>query len=482
MTERCERRGQFGSGGISVPAWLFGLWEAWIKRRKHREYRAFLEQSQWWSPEELAAYQRGALNKLLWHAYENVPFWRARLKSAGIEPGDIQSLDDMRRIPIVEKEEIRQHKDQMIADNWRGRTWTKATGGSTGVPLAFDYSPESFDWRVACSRRGYSWAGGCEIGKKQAYIWGVAIGKLSLLHGLKEGLHHFILNQKYFNCFDFDAKRMDACVRQMNQWRPEYIIGYTNPLYELARYIQEGGHLGFAPRAVLCAAEKVYPYQREVIERVFGCAAFNTYGSREFMLIASECEEHGGLHVSMENLIVEVIKDDGLPAKGGETGDLVITDLHNYGMPFIRYRIGDMAEASECVCTCGRGLMLLADVVGRSLDVIRTPEGKTVPGEFFPHLMKEFDGIEQFQVIQTQLDHLQVKIVKNDLFTAQDLHFMREQIVAMVGSLMVLEFDFVQSIPLTKTGKYRVTVSKFGGSDASVALAFGSESEDQGGV
>ena len=161
----------------------------------------------------------------------------------------------------------------------------------------------------------------------------------------------------------------------------------------------------------------------------------------------------------MENVLVEVVKEDGTLAAEGEMGELLITDLHNFGMPFIRYKIGDMAIASKRQCLCGRGLKMLEDVIGRSLDMIKTPDGKFVPGEFFPHLMKEFIGVQQFQVIQEKLDSLVIKIVKNDSFKESDFTFMKEQIHKVVGPKVNIEFQFVSEILLTPTGKHRVTIS-----------------------
>lgn len=436
--------------------------EKFIKRRKMLDYRAFLEKSQWWSKGELERHQLAALQKLLAHAYQNVPYWRETFARLGLTPADVRSLDDLRKLPVIDKAEIRAHKDRMIADNWRGRTWTKATGGSTGVPLELDYTPESYDWRVACSKRGYSWAHGCEDGKRQAYIWGVGIGRQPFLKKLKEDLHHAMLGQKYFNCFEFDGARMADCLSELKRYRPEYIVGYTNPLYEFAKFVEKDGGPGFAPKAVISAAEKLHPFQREKIQAVFKCAAFNTYGCREFMLIGAECEKHEGLHLSMENLLVEIIKEDGSPARPGETGDIVVTDLHNFGMPFIRYRIGDIGILSEKPCSCGRGLIMLKDVLGRSLDIIRTPDGKVVPGEFFPHLMKEFKGIERFQVVQDRLDHLEIKVVKNAAFSDAELRFLQEEIRKVTGAGLRTDYSFVDDIPLTRTGKFRVTVSQIG--------------------
>lgn len=441
---------------------LLPFLERVIHHREMLVFRAFLEQSQWWTADALRDYQMEFLGRLLVHVYHHVPYWEEWFKRSGVTPGDLRSLDDIRRLPIIGKSDIRTNKDRMLADNWLGQTWTKSTGGATGVPLELDYTAESYDWRVACSKRGYSWAMGCEDGRKQAHIWGVAIGGQSHLAKLKQDIHHCVFRQKYFNCFEFDAELMAQCLKSLNRFQPEYVIGYTNPLYEFARYIQRKGALRFFPKAILCGAEKLHFFQRETIEAVFQCPAFNTYGSREFMLIASECEKHEGLHVSMENLIVEVIKEDGSPAKPGETGDLVITDLHNYGMPFIRYRIGDMAVASDHVCSCGRGLALLADIVGRSLDIIRTPSGRNVPGEFFPHLMKEFKGVERFQVVQDELDHLEVKIIRNTRFSEAEYQCMQDEIRKIVGNEMRVDYTFVRDIPLTKTGKFRVTISTIG--------------------
>jgi phenylacetate-CoA ligase len=433
------------------------LYEKGIKRRHILDYRRFLEESQWWSAEKIQKYQWEQLINLLQHAYMQVPYWREIFRKNNLLPQAIKNYDDLRKLPMTTKDIIRSDKDRMIADNYRGKTWTKATGGSTGVPLELDYTPTSYDWRVAVTKRGYGWTG-CEDGVKQAYIWGTAIGEVSLKQKIKENLHHAFLRQEYFNCFHFTEEAMFACLKRLNHFRPHIIVGYTNPLYHFALFVKSQGSLRFHPRGIITAAEKLHPYQREVIHEVFDCPVFNTYGSREFMLIACECPEHHHLHIHSENLLVEVIKEDGTPAQPGESGELLITDLHNWGMPFIRYQIGDMAVATDRLCPCGRGLPLLEDVVGRSLDMIRTPSGRYIPGEFFPHLMKEFSGIERFQVVQKELKALQIKLVKNTSFQTSDFDFMQKEINKVMGEEIQVHFDFVDDIPLTRTGKHRVTI------------------------
>jgi len=435
------------------------FYENVIRRRNMLKYRAFLEKSQWWPYEKLRAFQWGELTRLLKHTYDNVPYWRGRFDTLGLKPADIKTYEDFCKIPVTGKTNMREHYEEMRADNYAGKAWKKSTGGSTGEPLHFEYTPESYDWRVACSKRGYYWAE-CEDGKRTAYIWGVAIGKTSELKRVKESLHHAFLRQRHYNCFGFTEHKMAEVLRDMNRFMPECIVGYTNPLYEFAKYVEKAGTLKSKPKTIISAAEKLHEFQREKISTVFGCPVFNTYGSREFMLIASECEARKGLHVNVENLFIEIIKENGTPAKPGEMGDIVITDLHNYGMPFIRYKIGDMGVASDRVCPCGKGLPMVEDIVGRTLDMIRTPDGKCIPGEFFPHLMKEFKKIDKFQVIQDKLDHLVIKMVQKDKMTDAECKRLSNEIEKVTGKTIKIDIAFTDEIPLTGTGKHRVTISR----------------------
>lgn len=435
---------------------LSPIFETVIKRRKILKYRRRLEKSQWLPTQKLLDLQWQELKKLIDHAYTHVPYWKKAFETLGLKPTDIQNLEDFQALPFMTKENIRSHKKDMIASNYRGKTWTKSTGGSTGVPLELDYTPESYDWRLATTKRGYGWAG-CEDGVKQAYIWGTDIKEPSKLIKLKRKLHYSVLRHRYYNCFNFTEEKMAEALADLNRFKPKVILGYTNPLYNFAKFI---GHkkIKFRPKAIITGAEKLYEFQRKELIKVFDCQVFNTYGSREFMLIGAECEKHHGLHISMENLLVEIIKEDGTPAGDGEMGEIVVTDLHNYGMPFIRYKIGDLGIMSSVSCPCGRGLLILKDVVGRSLDMLKTPDGRYVPGEFFPHLMKEFKGIKQFQVVQDKTNELTIKIIKTDDFKNMDFQFMEGKIQGIMGQLVKVHYEFVDDIPLTKTGKHRVTI------------------------
>jgi phenylacetate-CoA ligase len=437
---------------------LYQFYESTLRGRKTFEYYKFLDKSQLYSREQLLELQFGELKKLVRHAYDEVPFYRRVFDGIGLQPDDVRAMEDFQKIPTIDKDVIRANKDEMMARNHRGRTMPKATGGSTGQPLEFAYTRTSYEWRVATRMRGYGWAD-CWEAERVAYIWGSAIGVPPLKQRLKEGLHHVLNRQKYFNSFLFDDETIEQVCRELKKFAPKVVVGYTTPLYNFCRSLRDRGIKAPRVRSAITAAEKVQDYQREVIEEVLGCKVFNTYGSREFMLIGSECEEHTGLHVNVENIVAEIVHDGKLMKEGGP-GELVITDLHNYGMPFIRYKIGDIGVPSEIeTCPCGRGLPLIKDVEGRLLDMIVTSDGRMVPGEFFPHLAKEFSEIERFQVIQDDLETLVIKIVENREFKGESLERFKREIAGVVGDGVRCEIEVVDQIPVTATGKSRVTIS-----------------------
>ncbi len=235
--------------------------------------------------------------------------------------------------------------------------------------------------------------------------------------------------------------------------------GYVGPLVRLAEWLLANHRQVARPASVIGAAEALHPFQRELIEKAFGAPAYNTYGCREFMLIASECEHRQGLHVNADHLVVETLDHEGMPAIDG-SGEVAVTDLFNYGMPFIRYVNGDMATYATSTCACGRGLPMLASVDGRKLDAIRTPAGHILPGEFFPHMLKDVPGLARFQLVQRRLDRLDLSIVRGRGFEDASLDYIRREVGKVLGDSAELHCHFVDDIPLTRSGKLRVTVSE----------------------
>jgi phenylacetate-CoA ligase len=195
-------------------------------------------------------------------------------------------------------------------------------------------------------------------------------------------------------------------------------VCYTQSCTQFSRWIVDNGLRDWDDIPVICGAEAVFQTDRAILSKAFGRGIFETYGSRETMLIAAECEQHSGMHLSEENLVVEVTRD-GEALAPGESGDVVITDLHNYGMPMIRYVNGDVATlASNETCACGRSLRRLARVDGRRADTLFDGNGNAIPGIVFHVLFSDArrELVQQFQAVQNTRGEVVLKVVRGREF------------------------------------------------------------------
>ena len=433
-----------------------------LRGRKTIRYWRDALANQWESREWLRERQWESLQALLRHAEAHCEFFCDQWKKVGFQSKSIQDVADFQRLPLLRRSDFRESRSRLRCRHPVGHVYSKSTGGSSGEPLKFDLCQDSHDRRVAMTYRGYDWAG-AGPGARALLLWGRSNQPAGFLRRWKLDWHHRFDHQKWVNCFESKPEDMLRHHQTMIAYRPEVIIAYTNPVYEMAKFIESERLSVPRLKSILVGAEKLHTFQREKIESVFGARVFETYGSREFMLIGAECSEHSGLHLSIDNLFVEIVDDQGNPTPEGEVGNVVVTDLHNYAMPFIRYVTGDLAIAGFEMCACGRGLPLLQLVQGRQLDILQTKDGRRIPGEFFPHLMKDFDSVIAFQVEQTQLDHLIVRLHVNDHFEESVRRSLRESIVQVVGDSATIEWKEVDSIPLTPAGKRQVVINRLVG-------------------
>lgn len=441
---------------------LFPAYERWVKRRATPACLRDLERTQWLPADRLEALALERLNALLAHAWAEVPALQERWRAAGLEPGPLASLADLGRYPVLGKADFKAAGEAMRARSWAGRTMRKTTGGSTGDPFAFEYTMDSYAWRTAAMWRGYAWAG-ARLGRRTAYLWGAAFD-LEGMTGLRERLYHRAFNRKVFNCFSLSDEVFADYVAQMQAFRPEVIVAYVTPLGMLARWMVANGKRLPSVRAVVSAAEALDEPTRIAVREAFGIEAFNTYGCREFMLIGAECPAHDGLHATLDNLVVETVDDAGQPVRD-RPGYVVVTDLHNHGMPFVRYRTGDVATLSSRACSCGRGLPLLEKIHGRELDLLRSRDGRLVPGEYIVYLcLGVTESVANYQVIQRDLDSLDVLLVpRGETVPEADLEKLRSGLRRAIGEQVSIRFELVKEIPLTRSGKRRVTQSFVGG-------------------
>ena len=419
-------------------------------------YKRELEQSQWLSPEALQELQLAKLQRLLAHAYEHVPFYRQRFAVAGLHPRNIETLTDLRRIPILTKRDVQTHLNDLVATNCnRTQLRRNATGGSTGVTTVFYQDAESQAYHIASKLRYQKWYG-FELGDKRAFLWGAARDVPSMSLRARLGLK--LKRERWLNSYGVSVESMKNFAQEMRAWNPSFLVGYSSSLYLFARFLRRHGLDGIHPRAIESSAEKLYDFQRELIEEVFGCQVLDAYGSREFGGLAAECKQHRGLHILADVHYVELIKN-GQPVAEGDFGDIIVTDLHSYAMPLIRYQIGDLGRPQPGTCPCGRGFPLIAEIVGRSNAIVTTPSGRYVHGSFFSHLFYGLEEVQKFRVHQKSLTEVDVLIKSDDGLPPEKLEAIRREMQDHLGGKVVLTFKFVDTIPPLPSGKLGYLVS-----------------------
>ncbi|MGQ9652365.1 MAG: phenylacetate--CoA ligase family protein, partial [Phycisphaerae bacterium] len=430
-------------------------------RSAERRYRQEFEQSQFLPPAEIRERQLARLRRLLNHVYADCPFYRRRFDEAGIRPDDISSLEDMVGLPILEKRHIQLHRDEIVAAGWpKADLVPNLTGGSTGMPLSLFADRERMCSRAAATWRHNRWAG-WEIGDKAAAIWGAARDAPPATWNSR--LRNLLLDRRIFlNTACITAEKMRDFDRQLKSFRPKVILAYAKSAVLFARFLKHEGIAAYQPQAMVTSAEVLEDEERLLLEEVFGCPVFNRYGCREVSVIASECDRHNGMHIMAEGLYVEIVRDSR-PARAGELGEVLVTDLLNYGMPLIRYRIGDMGVATSGRCPCGRGLPRLERLAGRVTDFLVGVDGRLVSGAVLTvAVIARRTSLGQVQLYQQQPGEVVYRIAPPEgrRPPSEDLEFLRDEARAYLGQDTVVDFEFVDHIPPEPSGKYRFCISK----------------------
>jgi len=436
---------------------LIRAFESGLKGRRTFEYWTELQDSQWLSAAQLERDQTAALRELLVHAQQHCRYYRESWRESSLEPARLTTSADLRRWPVVDREAFGAQSAGIRSDAPGLHRMEKATGGSTGIPLRFELDSRSHDKRVAATFRGYAWAG-AGPGTRQLHLWGTSPVPQGFWLRRKTALYEWLYNRRVLGAFGLRDSTTADYLRQIEEFRPEVIVAYANALYAFARSLKEQGLAPTPPRSIVVGAEKLHGFQCELIEAVFRAPVFETYGSREFMLMAAQCERRQGLHVTAENLIIEVVDDEGQPAPDGTEGRVVVTDLFNYAMPFVRYANGDRAVAGG-KCECGRGLPLLQEVVGRQADILTTPDGRKVSGLYFPHLLKDFPAVRRFQVVQEAAGEIVLELEAPGA-TREALDRIGSAARGVLGPSVRFTIHQVREIALGPSGKLQVVVNK----------------------
>ncbi len=418
---------------------------------RHLQFLRTLRRTQFDPPEIVRARQLAALQAILRHAFDTVPFYRAAWAAAGVHPNDVKDFADLRRFPIVTKTDLRTRAAEFHSEAYRGPYVTKRTSGSTGVPLTIRLDEAGKQWKYAGTLRGDEWSG-WRLGQRVAKLWGNPEYRHS---GFKGRLRNAILDRAvHLDTVRLTDSRMREFVTAIRRHRPGLLFGHAHSLYLIADRLKKQGIDDVRPNGIVSTAMPLHDWQRKTIEEVFGTKATDRYGCEETSLIAGECEVHRGLHVNADSVHVEV-------ESGEPTGPLLVTDLCNHAMPLIRYRNGDHVTLTDRICSCGRGLPLIEKVEGRDADYVVTPTGSLISGisltENFACLI---EGTAQVQIVQEAVTHLRLRIVPSEAFGVDS----RRQIARLVGDTfgptMRHDIELVDAIPQEPGGKYRFCISK----------------------
>lgn len=450
-------RGAMGTGGLRIlRRQVFQPLHGVVSGSPRLPYLRKIEKTQYLPEERLRAIQWERLQELLYYAWEHNGFYRDRFEKSGLSPDSIRVPEDFRRLPVLNKDEIRRAGLGMLSNGFDTKTLLRAkTGGSTGTSLELFFTEECSELRNACAWRHDRWTG-WNPGEPIAACW----GNPHLPHTLKGRLKQALLQPMiYLDTMEVSHASVNAFVREWHRVRPTLLFGHAHSLYLLAEHLREMGIDALRPKGILSTSMMLMPSERKSIEEIFGVQVIDRYGCEEVGLIGCECNRHEGMHLNIEHLYIEFIKDDGSLCAQGEPGYIVVTDLGNKAMPFIRYRVEDVGVPTSSKCSCGRGLPLMEGVTGRIADFLKKKGGSSVAGiSLIENTLTRFAGFEQMQIIQYGYERFVVKIVKGVAFKPEDLKSLGEYFESVFGVGVVVESQIVERIPLEKSGKYRFSI------------------------
>lgn len=438
---------------------FYPLHESLNGRPTVRAWR-MLTRSQHWCATDLAALQFEKLRALLKHAEQRVPWYAERLRSCQLSSRNFHNVQSTERLPFLDRAEVREHAADFIARGYEHLLRPSSTSGSTGSPVRFWIDPVRAAFNLAARLRAHAWFG-VRPGDRGVYIWGGPL-RPTLSNRICR-VRDRLLNEWMWNAYDFTPERMAGCLRALRRIRPAYLYGFAGAIRQLAEFARDENIdiLGAVRRAIFTTAEVLRPEWRARIEETLGCVVADEYGCREVDMLAHQCPA-GAYHLNAENVIVEIVDADGRPAAPGETGDVVVTNLNGFAMPFIRYRTGDVAAFERGVCSCGVSLPLLRQPSGRRVDFLRTTDGRRISGQSVTRDILDVPGIRDYRIQQERADLIRVLLVGDAAFRPDGPARLARVIRERLGDAMAVEVDEVPRLTPHPSGKHHYVLNFIG--------------------
>ena len=447
------------------PAWvqylLLNIYSAKLYRERYgKEFKAIsldLDASQWFSKEEIIEYQSRQLGALVRHCYDTVPYYHHLFKSLKIQPGDITTVDDLQKIPVLTKEHIRENQHELLSTEKSVRTnkiTFGGTSGTTGTPLRIAWDQHMRIFNNAVDWRQKKWAG-VEPGDRIALLLGRTIiraDKKNPPFWLFDRFQNFL----WMSAFHLNRNNLPHYIDKLLAFKPKAIEGFPSILFEVAKYFLSA-NTTLKVQAVFSSSEPLHEHYRETIERAFCCKVYDFYGLAERTVFATQCGAHSGHHLNFEYGITEIV--DSEDQRTDHEGHLVTTGLQNFGMPLLRYKITDRSSIMTEACSCGRAMPRIHSIDTKARDIIYRVDGTPIFPSILTHAFKPITSIEKSQIIQTARDQIVIKIVKTNRYTAADSDALFASFGKRVGKDMHVDIQEVENIPREKSGKYRWVIN-----------------------
>jgi phenylacetate-CoA ligase len=428
----------------------------YLKQHDSVALRREMEDVQWWSADRIATFQLERLRDLLQDVAANVPYYRDLFAQLQFDPASIHSTADLKRLPFLTKTLIRTNTETLKHVRAKGLARFN-TGGSSGEPLIFYIGTKRVSHDVAAKWRATRWWG-VDIGDTEIVVWGspIELGKQDRVKSGRDKL----LRTQLLPAFEMSEAKLEQFLATIRATRPRMLFGYPSALTHIAQYAVKRGvvmsDLGI--KVAFVTSERLYDEQRSIIGKTFGCPVADGYGGRDSGFIAHECPA-GNMHLTADDIVVEIINESGLVQPPGVAGEIVVTHLSTNDFPFIRYRTGDIGVLDATPCSCGRGLPLMQDIQGRSTDFVVASDGTVMHGLSLIYILRDLQGVRFFKVVQESRARTCVQLVIDGTFAPDSIARIIMGFKQRLGADVQVTVELVDNIPAEKSGKLRYIIS-----------------------
>jgi phenylacetate-CoA ligase len=414
----------------------------------------FLRKSEWWDKDKIEEYQISKLKELIAYCYNNIPYYKKLFDDISLIPTDIQNLEDLKKIPVLTKENVRLNFDKLVNPNFKEKIIHSHTSGSTGKSLQFLQSEEAIQSHWAIWFRHRARFGVLPDDPYATFTGQVAI-PLNQTHP-PYWRENKVMKQTVFTMHHINETKVPAIVERLNNGNFVYYSGYPSIIYSLACIIEDLNlKIVKPPKVIFTGAETLLEYQRNKISNVFHCLVTDQYGFSEGCGNASRCEKDI-FHEDFEYGILEC-NNKVVNTDGSITGEVLATGFTNLAMPFIRYQVGDMATWIDLECECGRKSKTIKNINGRNEDFVITPEGNKILR--FDYIFKDTHNIVESQIVQKELGSIIIRIIKRKDFSESDEKLLLKEVHNKISPQLNVYFEYPLEIEKESTGKFRAVKS-----------------------